>query len=109
VDVCVMTGDLIFFSAVEGVAGAMGHRARQVTAPDAIGTPGLVVLDFASLPVEFAALRPVVDPLRAAAFIPHVDVAAFATARASGLAHVHRRAALATELPRILAEYAGVE
>lgn len=104
---CVVTGDLIFFSAVEGLAGAMGHKARQVTGAAAIGSLDVVVLDYASLPVEAAALNGAFDPLRAVAFIPHVNTDAFAAARAGGIAHVHRRGALAVELPNILALYAS--
>ena len=105
---CVVTGDLIFFSAVEGLAGAMGHRARQAADAESIGAPEFAVLDYASLPVALSALDGVLDPMRTAAFIPHVDTAAFASARSSGIAHVHRRGALASELPRILALYAAV-
>lgn len=104
---CVVTGDLIFFSAVEGLAGAMGHKARQAADAAAIGSPGVVVLDYASLPVDAASLDGALDPLRAVAFIPHVNIEAFAAARASGIAHVHRRGALAGALPNILALYAS--
>lgn len=102
-----VTGDLIFFSAVEGLAGAMGHRARQAADVDSIGAPGLTVVDYASLPMPASTLDTIIDPMRTAAFIPHVDAGAFAGARAVGIAHVHRRGALATELPRILALYAA--
>ncbi len=102
-----VTGDLIFFSAVDGLAGAMGHRARQAADAENIGAPELTVIDYASLPVAASDLEGVIDPMRTAAFIPHVDTAAFAAARSSGFAHVHRRGALATELPRILALYAA--
>jgi hypothetical protein len=107
VDVSVVTGDLIFFSAVEGIVGAMGHSARQAAGLTATDAADLVVLDFASMPGDAAEIMAGIDPLRAAAFIPHVDVTAFAAARASGIAHVHRRGALAVELPRILSLYAG--
>ena len=104
-----VTGDAIFFSAVQGVTGAMGHAVRQATGADQLGEAQLVILDFANLPLPVGALPTSFDPLRAAAFIPQADAAAFNTARAYGIAHVHRRGALATELPRIVAEYAGLE
>ena len=102
-----VTGDLIFFSAVEGLAGAMGHQARQASDAGSIGAPELAVIDYASLPLAAADIDGVIDPMRTVAFIPHVDTAAFAAARSSGVAHVHRRGALATELPRIIALYAA--
>jgi hypothetical protein len=105
-DVCVLSKDLIFFSAVDGVAGAMGHKARQAESLETIGTPDILIADFVSPAVDVAALATGFDPLRTAIFTPHERVDVFAAARANGIAHVHRRGALATELPRILTEYA---
>ncbi len=106
-DVCVLSKDLIFFSAVEGVAGAMGHSTRQAESLDAIGLPDVLIADFASLSIDVAALVAASDPMRTVIFTPHGRVEVFTSARANGVAQVHRRGALAVELPRILAEYAG--
>ncbi|MCZ2111723.1 MAG: hypothetical protein LC118_19545 [Dehalococcoidia bacterium] len=106
-DVCVLSNDLMFYSAVEGVAGAMGHSARQVEAIDEIGTPALLIVDLGSAELDVAAIATVFDPMRTAVFAPHVKVEAFTGSRAAGIAHVHRRGALAAELPRLLAEYAS--
>lgn len=106
-DVCVLSKDLMFFSAVEGVAGAMGHPARQVESIDAIGEPGLLIVDLGSLDAEPGDVALAFDPMRTAVFAPHVKVGAFTGSRAAGIAHVYRRGALATELPRLLAEYAS--
>jgi hypothetical protein len=104
VDVCVLTADNIFFSAVEGIAGAMGHLARRVEAAGDVGSPDLLVIDHATAPPlpiwESAGVR--ADPLRTAVFAPP---ALLANARATGAAHVHLRTTLAVELPRILAQY----
>ncbi|MGH2633962.1 MAG: hypothetical protein ACRDG3_11175 [Tepidiformaceae bacterium] len=105
-DVCVLSNDLIFFSGVEGVAGAMGHKARQVGSIEEIGAPDLLIADFVSLAVDVKTLAGAFDPLRTAIFTPHERVEVFAAARGNGVAHVYRRGALAVELPRILAEYA---
>ncbi|MEO9254194.1 MAG: hypothetical protein ABI305_01535 [Tepidiformaceae bacterium] len=104
-DVCVLSNDLIFFSAVDGVAGAMCHKARQVESLDAIGSPDVLIADFASASVDMADLVAAFDPLRTVVFTPHTRVDVFTGARANGIAHVHRRGALAVELPRILREY----
>lgn len=96
----------MFFTAVEGVAGAMGHTARQAESLDAVGSPDLLIADFASDLVDVPALAAAFDPLRTAIFTPHVRVEVFTGARANGIAHVHRRGALAEQLPRILSEYA---
>lgn len=105
-DVCVLSNDLIFFSGVEGVAGAMGHKARQVDSLADIGTPDVLIADFVSAAVEVTALVDAFEPLRTAIFTPHERVEVFSAARANGIAHVYRRGALAIELPRLLAEYA---
>ncbi len=106
-DVCVLSKDLMFFSAVEGAAGAMGHRGRQVESIEEVGEPGLLIVDLGSLDAEPQAIAEGFDPLRTAVFAPHVKVDAFTGSRAAGIAHVYRRGALATELPRLLAEYAS--
>lgn len=106
-DVCVLSRDLMFFSAVEGVAGAMGHRTRQAEDLGSVGTPDVLIADYVSFPVDITALVATADPLRTAIFTPHERVEVFTGARANGIAHVYRRGALATELPRLLAEYAG--
>jgi len=106
VDVCVLSKDLIFFSAVEGVAGAMGHVARQAESLDAVGKPDVLIADFVSVAIDVPGLLDVSDPLRTAIFTPHERVEVFSAARANGVAHVYRRGALAVELPRILSEYA---
>jgi len=105
-DVCVLSADLMFFSAVEGVAGAMGHRARQVESVAEIGRPDLLIADLAHEGFDLDAIAAAFDPARTAVFAPHVRVEAFTGARASGIAHVYRRGALAAELPRLLSEYA---
>ena len=53
------------------------------------------------------ALIPTFEPLRTVIFTPHERVEVFRAARANGFGHVFRRGALATELPRILSEYAA--
>lgn len=106
-DVCVFSRDLMFFTAVEGVAGAMGYKARQVEDLDAIGQPDVLIADFVSSAVDIASLAGACDPLRIAIFAPHEHVEVFRGARANGIAHVFRRGALPVELPKILAEYAS--
>src|SRR5689334_9557170 len=101
-DIAVLSGDLMFFSAVEGVAGAMGHRARQVESVSEIGAPAMLVVDARAEQFDVASVAAAFDPLRTALFAPHEHVAVFAAARASGIAHVHRRGALASELPRLI-------
>lgn len=105
-DVCVLSRDLMFFTAVEGVAGAMGHTARQAETLDSIGAPALLIADFVSTAVDIAELARQFDPLRTVIFAPHERVEVFTGARAHGIAGVFRRGALPTELPRLLAEYA---
>ncbi len=95
----------MFFTAVEGIAGAMGHRARQAESLGEVGQPALLIADFASMTTDIAGLAAAFDPLRTIVFAPHVQVEAFTGARAHGIAGVFRRGALATELPRLLAEY----
>ena len=107
-DVCVLTGDLIFFSAVEGVAGAMGHKARQAETPAEIGSPAVLIADMSLIRSTVGDIAGTFDPVRTAIFTPHERVDVFSDARALGIAHVHRRGALAVELPRILSEYAAV-
>lgn len=104
-DVCVFSRDLMFFTAVEGVAGAMGHRARQAEELDAIGTPDLLIADFVSSAVDIPSLAAAFDPLRTAIFAPHEHVEVFRGARSHGVANVFRRGALPVELPKLLAEY----
>ena len=95
----------MFYTAVEGVTGAMGDRARQAESLDEIGGPDLLVADLASMGVEIAALVAAFDAMRTVIFTPHVRAEVFTAARANGIARVYRRGALATELPRLLAEY----
>ncbi|MCC7366472.1 MAG: hypothetical protein IT303_19095 [Dehalococcoidia bacterium] len=105
--IAVLTRDLMFFTAAEGIAGATGHEAVQVE--DAANAAGfdLFVVDLApSTGIDLLAVA-MLDPLRTAAFIPHVQVERLTGARAAGLAEVHRRGALAQELPRIIAQHAG--
>ncbi len=104
-EVCVLSLDLMFFTAVEGVARAMGHRVKQAESLVEIGSPDLLVVDFTSTRVGIAALAASADPARTAVFAPHEHVETFADARAHGIAHVYRRGALATELTRLLTEY----
>lgn len=106
-DVCVLSRDLMFFTAVEGVTGAMGHDVRQVEELGTIGAPDVLIADFASCPVEIPALAAICDPLRTAIFTPHERVEVFTGARAHGIAHVYRRGALAQELPRLLEDYSS--
>ena len=96
----------MFYTAVEGVAGAMGHKARQAESLDAIGSPDVLIADFVSAALDIPSLAANFDPLRTAIFTPHERVEVFTGARANGIAHVYRRGALAVELPRILTEYA---
>lgn len=105
-DVCVLSGDLMFFTAVEGVTVAMGHAARQVETLDAIGRPDVLFVDMSTIRTSIDAIAAAFEPLRIAIFTPHERVDVFAAARANGITHVHRRGALASELPRIIAEYA---
>ena len=104
-EVCVLTRDLMFFSAVEGVAGAMGHRARQAESLAEVGKPDLLIVDLGQAAFAPGDIALAFDPLRTAIFAPHVQVETFNSARASGFAHVYRRGALAIELPRLLSEY----
>ena len=102
---CVLTGDLMFFTAVQGVAMAMGHQVRQVESLTEIGAPDLLVADLGSMHVDITALVAASDPLRTAIFTPHVRVEVFTGARAHGIAHVYRRGVLAIELPKLFNEY----
>ncbi len=104
-DVCVLTTNLLFYSAVEGVAGAMGHKARQVESVDEVGKPDLLIAD-GSMGVDVPDLAARADPLRIAFFALGHDAQMMSAARANGIAHVYRRGALADELPGILSEYA---
>lgn len=97
----------MFFTAVEGVAGAMGHTARQVEQLADIGEPDLLIADFVSSAVDIPSLAAAYDPLRIAIFAPHEHVDVFRGARANGIANVFRRGALPVELPKLLAEYAS--
>lgn len=103
-DVAVLTGDLIFFSAVEGVSGAMGHKARQVATPEETVGAGLVIVDLGSLDLDEAALG-TLDTMRSYAFAPHVRTELFARGRSAGL-QVFRRGALAEELPQLISQHA---
>lgn len=105
-DVCVLSRDLMFFTAVEGVAGAMGHTARQAETLASVGAPDLLIADFVSTAVDIVEMAQAFDPLRTVIFAPHERVEVFTGARAHGIAGVFRRGALPTELPRLLAEYA---
>ncbi|MCK6564874.1 MAG: hypothetical protein HUU14_00140 [Dehalococcoidia bacterium] len=102
-----LSRDLMFFTAVEGIAGAMGHRARQAETLDAVGQPDLLIADFASASIDAGALASAFDPMRTVVFAPHTLIDAFTSARAHGLAGVFRRGALAAELPRLLTEYSA--
>lgn len=104
-DVCVLTANLLFYSAVEGVAGAMGHKARQAESVEAVGKPDLLIAD-GSMGVDVPDLASRADPLRIAYFAQGHDPAMMSAARATGIAHVYRRGALAEELPGIISEYA---
>jgi hypothetical protein len=97
----------MFYTAVEGVAGAMGHTVRQAEELDAIGHPGLLIADFVSSAVEIPMLAAAFDPLRTAVFAPHEHVNVFRGARENGIAHVYRRGALPVELPKLLNEYSS--
>jgi hypothetical protein len=105
-DVCVLSRDLMFYTAAEGIAGAMGHTVRQAERVEEIGAADLLVADFVSFPSDITALAEAFDPLRIAIFTPHERVEVFRGGRAAGIAHVYRRGALASELPRLLREYA---
>jgi len=104
-DVCVLSRDLMFFTAVEGVAGAMGHQARQAEELESIGQPDLLIADFISSAVDIPSLAAAFDPLRTTIFAPHEHVDVFKGARANGIANVFRRGALPVELPKLIAEY----
>jgi len=95
----------MFYTAVEGVAGAMGHPTRLVERLTDKGTPDLLIADFGSLAIDAAELAAAVDPMHTVIFSPHVRVEVFTGARAVGIVHVYRRGALARELPRLLGEY----
>jgi hypothetical protein len=105
-DICVVTADKVFFSAVHGVAGAMGHSARLTDKLADVGPADLVVGDFRSEVFDFECMLAAADPLRTAIFVPQEDQDAMNRARAHGFAHVLRRGSLAQELPRLLSEYA---
>ena len=98
-DVCVLTNDLIFYSGVEGVAGAMGHSARQAEALSDVAGADLLIVDTSTARVSLEDVATAFEPLRTAIFTPHERVDVFAAARANGVAHVYRRGALAVELP----------
>lgn len=96
-----LTRDPRFRSAVEALAGALGHTVRTVAALTAAGDAPLVVVDLASGAdaVDLAGL----DPLRAALFVPRSQPATDAAARAAAL-RTFPRGALVTELPQLIAE-----
>lgn len=99
--IVVLTAEPLFRSAVEGVAGAMGHTVRVVATASEVSDEPLVIVDLATdvEPADLAAL----DPLRTAAFAPQSQPATASAARAAGL-EVFARRALATELPRLIAQ-----
>jgi hypothetical protein len=102
-DVCVLSRDLMFFTAAEGIVVASGHTIRQAEDVENIGEPDLLVADFVSFAQPIAELAARVDPDRSVIFTPHERADVFRDGRAQGF-EVHRRGALANELPRILAE-----
>ncbi len=104
-DVCVLTKNMLFYSAVEGVAGAMGHKARQAEALEEVGKPDLLIAD-GSMGLDVPELAAIAEPMRIAYFALGHDAEMMSTARANGIPHVYRRGALAEQLPRIIAEYA---
>ncbi len=96
-----LSRDLMFFTAVEGLARRMGHSARQVESLSETVGAELLVADFVSAPQEVAALARGRAPSSVAIFTPHERMDVFREARALGIA-VYRRGALLEELPHIL-------
>lgn len=103
--VLVITTDPAFFTVAHGLAGAMGYVATRVTALGTMPAPApddLVVLDFGRLP---PGELPPTDLLRTVVFVGAADEP-MARARAASFGAVYARASLATELPRLIADFA---
>lgn len=101
--IAVLTADPLFRSAVEGVAGAMGHTVRVIAAPSEAGDAPLVIVDLTA--GTGAADLGACDPLRTAAFWPQSNPAVQSAAQAAGI-ETFRRGGLVTELPRLIAQRA---
>ena len=95
-DVAVLSGDPMFVTAAEGMVGAMGHR---IVSAGTLAPGGVTVCDVVTM--ESPAVLEELDPMRAVLFVAFrgqrglADVGEFV--------HVHARAALAVELPKVLA------
>lgn len=103
-EVVVVSSDLQFVSAVQALAGAMGHNVRTTrgVAGDLAGE--LVVLDFGTLENTDGLDR--CEVLRTVAFVPLSRPERMVAAQALGIRGVFARGALAVELPRLLGELA---
>ena len=94
-----VTNDLLFRTAVESIAGAMGHSVALVASTDDAEAFALMVVDWIAVSdggaTAFYTLSTVV-------YAPAVLVPA---ARAATSAHVEPRTSLAATLPRLISEH----
>lgn len=103
-EIVVVSTDSLFVSAVQGLAGAMGHHATASAEAGAAATGALLILDFGSVDPDSASFDGC-DPLRTVAFVPASQPGRMATAQSLGIAGVFARGALPVELPRLLATF----
>jgi len=104
--IVVVSADRLFITAVQGLAGAMGHTVRVSALLADVPAYDLLIVDGA---LEGALLGVGGEPptaMRTAIFAPEILLAA---AHATGVAHIHLRSSLAHHLPRLLSEYASAE
>lgn len=91
-EVVIVSSDALFITAVEGLAGAMGHTTRSEASAGGPVPGGLFVVDGA-VPGFERVLEAAGEALMRTA------------ARGTGAARFYPRRALAQELPRLLREY----
>ena len=86
----VLSGDPVFVSATEAIAGVMGHTVTKTQGPEAVAICDVPTMDS---PDVLRAL----DPMRTVLFVGRASEAN------SAFLHVYPRTSLAVELPRLLA------
>jgi len=98
----IVTADPAFFTVARGIAGAMGHNAIRAHDGDAANPADLLLIDAARPPGE---LPQVTDPMRTVVCVGGEDEAA-QRAAAGRLGTLVARRDLASELPRLIADFA---
>ena len=112
--IVVYSRDLYFGMRIRTVVTQLGYAPVIVTAVPAFvehvtagePAPVLALVDF-NHPVDWAALRPVIDEgVPVVAFGAHTDVEGFRAAKAAGVARVVSNGDLSRSLPDLVARYA---